>query len=59
MICGQVEELEEGTKGIKTGQDEGRKDLELKMENLLWKMSMFFVCLAILVYGIVVRYVAM
>ena len=37
-------------------RDEGKNELELKMEKLMWKLNLFIVCFATLVFGIVVRY---
>jgi len=41
------------------GPDNNRKDLEHKMETLIWKMNMFIVCVISVVFGSVVMYVAM
>ena len=40
-------------------RDEGKNELELKMEKLMWKLNLFIVCFATLVFGIVVRYAVM
>ena len=50
----EVEELEEGSEGSEYANHE-EKDLEKKMENLMWKMNCFIVVVAIVVFGIVVR----
>jgi len=56
--CEEVEELEEGSEGSEYANHE-EKDLEKKMENLMWKMNCFIVVVAIVVFGIVVRSVVM
>ena len=40
-------------------RDEGKNELELKMEKLMWKLNLFIVCFATLVFRIVVRYAVM
>ena len=39
--------------------DNNRKDLEQKMETLIWKMNMFIVCVVSVVFGAILMYVAM
>jgi len=56
--CEEVEELEEGLEGSEYANHE-EKNLEKKMENLMWKMNCFIVVVAIVVFGIVVRSVVM
>ena len=56
--CEEVEELEEGSEGSEYANHE-EKDLEKKMENLMWKMNCFIAVVAIVVFGIVVRSVVM
>jgi len=56
--CKEVEELEEGSEGSEYANHE-EKDLEKKMENLMWKMNCFIVVVAIVLFGIVVRSVVM
>ena len=43
----------------KTVKDEGVKDLEKKLEKMMWKMNCFIVVVAIVMFGIVVRSVVM
>ena len=57
--CEEVKELEERSQGSEYANHEEKKDLEKKMENLMWKMNCFIVVVAIVVFGIVVRSVAM
>ena len=57
--CEEVEELEKGSEGSEYANHEEEKDLEKKMENLMWKMNCFIAVVAIVVFGIVVRSVAM
>jgi hypothetical protein len=58
-ICEEkLEELEEGTKKTVTGKDgEDRKDMELKMQNLLWKMNFLLAAFLILLVAVVVAIV--
>jgi len=51
--------VEEGLEGSEYANHEEKKDLEKKMENLMWKMNCFIVVVAIVVFGIVVRSVVM
>jgi hypothetical protein len=55
----EIEELEEGTNGAGTVKDEGTKDLEKKLEKMMWKMNCFIVCLAIVVFGVLIKSVVM
>ena len=57
--CEEVEEVEEGLEGSEYANHEEKKDLEKKMENLMWKMNCFIVVVAIVLFGIVVRSVVM
>ena len=57
--CEEVEEVEEGLEGSEYANHEEKKDLEKKMENLMWKMNCFIVVVAIVVFGIVVRSVVL
>jgi hypothetical protein len=58
-ICEEkLEELEEGTKKTVTGKDgEDRKDMELKMQNLMWKMKFLLAAFLILLVAVVVAIV--
>jgi hypothetical protein len=58
-ICEEkLEELEEGTKKTVTGKDgEDRKDMELKMQNLMWKMNFLLTAFLILLVAFVVAIV--
>jgi hypothetical protein len=53
----QIDEVEEGWQG--SVQDEDRKRLEKKMENLTWKMNCVFVVFGIVVLAMLVRSVVM
>ncbi|CAD6333260.1 unnamed protein product [Miscanthus lutarioriparius] len=55
VSCEQIEEIEEP----KTVKDEGVKDLEKKLEKMMWKMNCFIVCLAIVVFGVLVKSIVM
>jgi hypothetical protein len=44
----EIEELEEGTDGAETIKDEGMKDLEKKLEKMMWKMNCFIFFLQLL-----------
>ena len=59
VSCEEIEELEEGTDGAETVKDEGMKDLEKRLEKMMWKMNCFIVCLAIVVFGVLVKSVVM
>jgi hypothetical protein len=58
-ICEEkLEELEEGTKKTVTGKDgEDRKDMELKMQNLMWKMNFLLAAFLILLVAVAVAIV--
>jgi membrane protein insertase Oxa1/YidC/SpoIIIJ len=58
-ICEEKhEELEERTKKTVTGKDgEDRKDMELKMQNLMWKMNFLLAAFLILLVAVVVAIV--
>jgi cytoskeletal protein RodZ len=49
----QLDELEEETMNTETGKDgEDRKDMELKMQNLVWKMNLILVTFVIMVVAV-------
>ena len=55
-----IEELEGEEHGVPTkdeatGQDEGMKHLENKLEKMMWKMNIVVVCIAIVVLAAVVK----
>jgi hypothetical protein len=60
VSCEQIEELE-GAEGIKleTVKEEGMKDMEKKPEKMMWKMNVFIVFVAIVVFAILVKFVVM
>ena len=58
--CEPIEELEGEDHGVPTedeatGQDEGMKHLENKLEKRMWKMNIVVVCIAIVVLAAVVK----
>lgn len=53
--CEDVEELEEGSEDSAGGNHERNKNLEKKMEILMWKMNSFIVVFAVVLFAIVVR----
>ena len=56
IMCEQLEDLEEGIEGTKTAIDEGMKDLEKKLDHLMRKMNLVFVCVGIVLLSVVVKY---
>ena len=60
ICCEPIEELEGEEYGVPaedeaTGQDEGMKHLENKLEKMMWKMNIVVVCIAIVVLAVVVK----
>jgi len=56
ICCQQIDEHEEDEA---PAVDEGMKQLENKMERLMWKMNIFIGCIAVVVLAFVVKSVAM
>ena len=64
ICCQQIDEhggKEDEAPGENEGmkQDDGMKQLENKMERLMWKMNIFIGCIAVVVLAFVVKSVAM
>lgn len=56
IMCEELEDLEERIEGSETAIYEGMKDLEKKLDHLMWKMNLVFVCVGIVVLSVVVKY---
>jgi hypothetical protein len=56
IMCDELEDLEEGIEGSEPAIDEGMKDLEKKLDHLMWKINLVFVCVGIVVLSVVVKY---
>ena len=54
ICCEQIEELGEEVVEA-AAQDEGMKQLENKMERLMWKINIFIGCIAVVVLAFVVK----
>ena len=54
IICEELEVLIEASEHVI--DDEGMKDLETKLDHLMWKMNVVFVCVAIVLLSVVVKY---
>ena len=58
-ICYQQIDEHGEEKDEAPAEDEGMKQLENKMERLMWKMNIFIDCIAVVVLAFVVKSVAM
>ena len=57
IYCEQIQK-QGGEDDEAAGPDEGMKQLENKLEKIMWKMNIFIACVAIVVLAVVVKHVA-